>query len=85
MTVKAKELALADRLEAQEALKLRGYTATALPEGGVLIDRWGHARGLWHFSPKGFSWTPAGYNEPVCRVDDVEEAVRHTLLVLDNH
>lgn len=84
MTSKQQEEALSALLEMQEALKLKGYTVTALDEGGVLIDRWGHVKGIWQMHPQGFSWTPAGYNESLCRVDDIEEAMRYTLTALDN-
>jgi hypothetical protein len=77
------EAELADRLESLELLKLKGYSAHPLEEGGVLLERWGHARGIWQLQAKGFSWTPAGYNAPLCYVDDVEAAVRFTIVTIE--
>jgi hypothetical protein len=77
------EADLAARLETLELLKLKGYSATALEEGGVLLERWGHARGIWQLQEKGFSWTPAGYNLPLCVVDDIEAAVQFTLITIE--
>ena len=77
------DIELAKRLEALELLKLKGYSATPLDDGGVLLDRWGHARGIWQFGDKGWSWTPAGYNEALCHVDDTEAAVRFMLLKIE--
>jgi hypothetical protein len=71
-----KQRLLAKLLENAE-LRSRGYNFTIA--GGVLVEREGHARGLWRCSGIGFSWTPAGYNEPVHWVEDVEGAVRYTL------
>ena len=67
-------------LQEHGALQLRGYQFSLL--GGVLVEREGHAKGLWRCGHKGFSWTPAGYNEPVHWADDATAAVRHTLTVL---
>ena len=67
-------------LQKNDVLRLRGYEFSML--GGVLVERAGHARGLWRCGQRGFSWTPAGYNEPIHWVEDVEAAVRFTLTVL---
>lgn len=69
-------------LETQESLKLKGFTASCGPTGAVVIDRWNHVRGVWHYHIKSYYWTPAGYNEPTVRVDTHEEAVAYTLNVV---
>lgn len=71
--------ALKDALEAQETLKLRGFTASCGPTGGVVVDRWNHVRGVWHFHIHSYFWTPAGYNQPTYRTERLEEAVSFTL------
>lgn len=68
---------LLHRLAQHVDLKSRGYNFSIM--GGVLVEREGHARGLWRCAGTGFSWTPAGYNEPVHWAEDVEAALRYTL------
>lgn len=75
-TIKAQEDLIA-LLDSCEDLKARGYEFSIL--GGVLVEREGHARGVWRCSRSGFSWTPAGYNEPVHWAEDAEAAVAYTL------
>ena len=69
-------------LDAEEGLKLRGFTASCGPTGGVIIDRWNHVRGVWHFHEGNFYWTPAGYNEPIFRTDDIRRARQYSLEVI---
>ncbi len=71
---------LLDMLEKHEVLRLRGYEFSMME--GILVERLGHARGLWRCGRRGFSWTPAGYNEPTEWVDDADAAVRYTVIVL---
>lgn len=73
---------LMQRLEEVEALKSRGFTACCGPTGGVVVDRWSHVRGVWHFHIHSYFWTPAGYNEPTYRVSTLEEAVAYTLATI---
>lgn len=73
---------LVQALEVEEALKLRGFTASCGPTGAVVIDRWNHVRGVWNFHDSSYYWTPAGYNEPTIRVDTHEEAVAYSLNVV---
>lgn len=68
---------LLNRLEQHEVLKARGYEFSMY--GGVLVAREGHARGVWRCTHNGFSWTPAGYNEPVHWVEDAEAALIYTM------
>jgi hypothetical protein len=69
-------------LEAQETLKLRGFTASCGPTGSVVVDRWNHVRGVWHFHGGNYFWTDAGYSQPSFRVNTLEGAVEHTLNVI---
>lgn len=73
---------LKDALEAEESLKLRGFTASCGPTGAVVVDRWNHVRGVWHFHLHSYFWTPAGYNEPTYRTESLEGAVRFTLVTI---
>lgn len=69
---------LKDALEAVPALKERGFSASCGPTGAVVVDRWNHVRGVWHFHVHSFFWTPAGYNEPTYRCSALEEALDYT-------
>ena len=69
-------------LEAEESLKLRGFTASCGPTGAVVVDRWNHVRGVWHFHAGSYYWTPAGNNEPTLRVGAHDEALAYTLNVI---
>ncbi|MBL8567349.1 MAG: hypothetical protein JNM89_16690 [Hyphomicrobiaceae bacterium] len=73
---------LIERLARHELLWLRGYQFLLAPKGGVLIERRGHARGIWKHDGERFNWTPMGYTEPTHFADDVAAAVRYTLVVL---
>jgi len=73
---------LMQALEAEEALKLRGFTASCGPTGAVVVDRWGHVRGVWHFHNGNYFWTPAGNNQPTLRVQSHDEALAYTLNVV---
>lgn len=73
---------LKDRIEAEESLKARGFTASCGPTGGVVVDRWNHVRGVWHFHAGNFYWTPAGYNEPSYRTESLEAALRFAVDVI---
>ncbi len=73
---------LIEHLARHEVLWLRGYQFTISPMGGVVIERRGHARGVWKHHGERFAWTPLGYAEPTYFADDVDAAVRYTLVVL---
>ncbi len=79
MGANQQNMALKEALEAQEALKLRGFTASCGPTGAVVIDRWSHVRGVWHFHVHSYLWTPSGYSEPTYRTGSIEAAVQYTL------
>lgn len=73
---------LLHRLNGLETMKLRGFTMSCGPTGGVVIDRWNHVRGVWHFHLGNFYWTAAGNNEPVYRTVSIDDAVAYTLDVI---
>ena len=76
------ELDLLQLLNRHEVLRLRGYSFSLGPKGGVIADRWGHVRGVWSLNGGGFAWAPAGYGEPVHQSEDAAAAVRYTLVTL---
>ena len=82
MGANAQNAALKDALEAQEALTLRGFTSSCGPEGSVVVDRWNHVRGVWHFHAGNYFWTDAGSTQPGYRTDTIEGALEHTLSVI---
>jgi hypothetical protein len=69
-----------DTLSSDQELQERGYSFFTM--GGVLVEREGHARGIWRCTGNGFSWTPAGYNEPIHWVADADAAASYTLKLL---
>ena len=79
MGANAESTALVARLNHEEAFKQRGFITECGPTGGVVVERWEHVRGVWHFSGKSYFWTPSGYNEPIYRTDSIEAAVKYTL------
>ena len=82
MGANAQNTALMEALEAQQILKLRGFTAACGPNGSVVVDRWQHVRGVWHFHASNYFWIDAGYSEPSYRTDSQDKAVAHTLDVI---
>jgi hypothetical protein len=73
---------LMEALEKQHALKERGFTAACGPTGSVVLDRWNHVRGVWHYHDGNYFWTDAGYTQPSFRVESLDGAVKHTLDVI---
>lgn len=70
---------LMQRLESHEYLKGRGFTASCGPTGAVVVDRWNHVRGVWHYHIHSYFWTPAGNSEPTYRAGSIEDAIEFTL------
>ncbi|MGQ0672407.1 MAG: hypothetical protein ACT4N2_05940 [Hyphomicrobium sp.] len=81
MTTPEEHLNLLNMLQNQQHLLDRGFTFS-MEGAGLLVEKSGHARGLWRLWPGGFSWTPAGYNEPVHSVPDASAALLYTLSLL---
>ena len=75
---------LMQAIEAHSELKVRGFTATCGPTGGVVVDRWNHVRGVWHFHDGHYFWIPAGYTQPTFRIEKPEEALEYTATVVSN-
>lgn len=73
---------LMEALEADEGLKLRGFTASCGPTGAVVVDRWNHVRGVWHYHAGHYFWTDAGSTQPGFRTDSAESALQHTQQVI---
>ena len=82
MGANAENQSLMEALEALEALKLRGITAACGPNGSVVVDRWQHVRGVWHYHAGNYFWIAAGSSEPSFRADSEEKAVAYTLDVI---
>ncbi|MEQ1651414.1 MAG: hypothetical protein ABL897_02900 [Hyphomicrobium sp.] len=82
MGANGQNTALMEALEGNETLKLRGFTAACGPTGAVVVDRWNHVRGVWHFHADNYFWTDAGYSQPSFRTDTIEHAIDHTMNVI---
>jgi hypothetical protein len=55
-----------------------GLTVVQTIEGGIVLERRGHARGVWRCLKNQFAWTPAGYGEHTHLADDVAAAVAYS-------
>lgn len=73
---------LQEQLQRHEVLRLRGYTFALGPQGGLIVERWGHVRGVWRHDGERFAWTPASYAEPMHWAEDAASAVRYTIVML---
>lgn len=82
MSSSQQDAKLLELLCRHEILRLRGYSFVLGPRGGVVIDRWGHVRGVWHHDGARYAWTPSSHSEPVHWAEDAEAAVRYTLVTL---
>lgn len=78
-------LELHRRLSKDPGLTKLGYEFDCGPTGGVAIERWGHVRGIWHFTSRTFAWTPSGYNEPTHVAATIEEAFKYTIDVISRN
>jgi hypothetical protein len=76
------EKALWQRLQKNRALSWHGYAVLFDDHGHVVIDRSGHVKGVWQAIGGVLAWIPAGYNEPLYKVADVDAAEQHTLVAL---
>jgi hypothetical protein len=85
MTRVLREIELAERLRHNPVLRLKGYSVNVEPRGGVIIDRAGHVRGIWHYRWLCYHWTPAGYNQATYAAPVAEAAESYTLQTLDIH
>lgn len=82
MPANHRDIELLDLLKSHELLRLRGYAFELGPRGGVVIDRRGHVRGIWHYDGDRFAWTPASNSHATHWADTAAAAVRFTLVVI---
>lgn len=82
MRASAATILLLEALEAQEVLTLRGFTTSIGDANAVVIERWGHMRGLWRVQNSQYVWTGAASSQPAFAVANVEGAVAYTLGVI---
>jgi hypothetical protein len=69
-------------LRQNEVLRTRGFSFSCSPDGGIVIDRWGHVRGIWDFDGRSYTWVTPGNSEPLFRTDDAASAVNYTVVTL---
>lgn len=83
MSTAIMERQLLDGLAADRVLASNGYTAGASPTGsGVIVERQGYVRGLWHWQNGAFVLTAPGSHSPAVEVETLAEAIRYTRDVL---
>lgn len=82
MGASAETTQLVEALEAQERLKMRGFTASCGEVHSVVVDRWGHMRGVWQIHNGRYFWTSGASSQPAHSVATIEEAVTYTLTVI---
>lgn len=78
----AKTIQLIDALEALEVLKLRGFASSCGPTDSVVVDRWGHVRGIWHVHNEQYFWTSGASSQPTHIAPTLDDAVAYTLSVI---
>ncbi len=69
-------------LKKNEVLRQKGFSLAFDQEGGVVIDRAGHVRGIWNHDDKSYAWVSPGNSEPKFRTEDARSAVLYTVVVL---
>lgn len=69
-------------LNTDESFQARAYTASTGDTGGIVVERAGHVRGVWHHHGSEFFWAPAGSSSPTFRTASLQDAVTHTLTAL---
>lgn len=69
-------------LSADPELGAKGFTASCGPTGGVVIDRWGHVRGVWHFHAGAYFWIPVGNSDAVYRTPTLDGAFTYTITTI---
>lgn len=82
MGASAETMQLMEALEAQETLKLRGFTASCGDTNAVVIDRWGHMRGVWQLLNGQYVWIGGASSQPAHSVANLEDAIAYTLTVI---
>lgn len=82
MPANTRDIDLLERLQAHEILRQRGYSFVLGPKGGVVVDRRGHVRGIWHHDGERYAWAPSSNTHATYWADDADAAVRYTLIVI---
>ena len=82
MAACAETMQLIEALEAQETLRLRGFSASCGQTGSVVVDRWGHVRGIWHVHDGRYYWTNGASSQPTHSVTSLDDAVAYTMTVI---
>lgn len=72
---------LFDLLRQNETLRTRGFSLSCA-DGGIVIDRLGHVRGIWDFDGRSYTWVTPGSSEPIFRTNNASSAVLYTLVTL---
>jgi hypothetical protein len=80
---KAENHRLLGLLSRNEMLKMRGFSFSSAPAGGIVMDRFGHGHGIWDFDGRSYTWQSPGSTEPKFRTGDAKSAVLYTLAALD--
>ena len=69
-------------LQKNEVLRLKGFSLAHDQDGGIVIDRAGHVRGIWSHDAGSYAWVSPGSSEPRFRTSDAKSAVLYTVVVL---
>jgi hypothetical protein len=80
---KAENRRLLGLLSRNEMLKMRGFSFSSAPAGGIVMDRFGHVHGIWDFDGRSYTWQSPGSTEPKFRTENAKSAVLYTLAALD--
>ncbi len=65
-----------------QTLRSQGFSMSCAQNGGIVIDRWGHVRGIWDFDGQSYAWVTPGSSEPIFRTADPTSAVHYTVVTL---
>ena len=82
MSASAEATQLKEALEGQEQLKLRGFSAACGDDNSVVIDRWGHCRGVWRIHNGQYFWIGGASSQPSHCAATLGDAVAYTLTVI---
>ncbi len=69
-------------LKQNETLRTRGFSLSRAQDGGIVIDRWGHVRGIWDFDGHSYSWVTPSNREQIFRTADAKSAIQYTIVTL---
>ena len=82
MSASAEAIQLKEALQSQEQLKLRGFSATCGDNDSVVIDRWGHCRGVWRIYSGQYFWIGGASSQPLHCAATYGDAIAYTLTVI---